>query len=237
MAENGEEKLIQMARHIAKTLGHTDTMADDILQIFSNFDGRFREKLVEKLSDEDPRSLEQNLKALDRRISPYVSADHPIWSDSADASSFLDAVDELVSAIREWTPMAGDKPVAACLHRADDLLQQSMFRLEDEFRLLMDRGCESFDLTRFQNGESAANYAFESEDDEEDEDGEMIGEENQIPVYCCEPVYTVEMCMTGLDEVTSGADVFAWCEGLLPRRCELRTVVVEESFSRRACRG
>ncbi|KAF5930743.1 hypothetical protein HYC85_031616 [Camellia sinensis] len=182
MAENGEEKLIQMARHIAKTLGHTDTMADDILQIFSNFDGRFREKLVEKLSDEDPRSLEQNLKALDRRISPYVSADHPIWSDSADASSFLDAVDELVSAIREWTPMAGDKPVAACLHRADDLLQQSMFRLEDEFRLLMDRGCESFDLTRFQNGESAANYAFESEDDEEDEDGEMIGEENQIPV-------------------------------------------------------
>ncbi|KAI7984303.1 Exocyst complex component EXO70B1 [Camellia lanceoleosa] len=182
MAENGEEKLIQMARHIAKTLGHTDTMADDILQIFSNFDGRFREKLVEKLSDEDPRSLEQNLKALDRRISPYVSADHPIWSDSADASSFLDAVDELVSAIREWTPMAGDKPVAACLHRADDLLQQSMFRLEEEFRLLMDRGCESFDLTRFQNGESAANYAFESEDDEEDEDGEMIGEENQIPV-------------------------------------------------------
>ncbi|CAL5433788.1 unnamed protein product [Camellia sinensis] len=109
---------------------------------------------MEKLSDEEPRSLEQNLKALD----------------------------ELVSAIREWTPMAGDKPVAACLHRADDLLQQSMFRLDDEFRLLMDRGCESFDLTRFQNSESAANYAFESEDDEEDEDGEMIGEENQIPV-------------------------------------------------------
>ncbi|GMP44148.1 hypothetical protein CsSME_00013211 [Camellia sinensis var. sinensis] len=112
------------------------------------------EEEMEKLSDEEPRSLEQNLKALD----------------------------ELVSAIREWTPMAGDKPVAACLHRADDLLQQSIFRLDDEFRLLMDRGCESFDLTRFQNSESAANYAFESEDDEEDEDGEMIGEENQIPV-------------------------------------------------------
>ncbi|CAL5328185.1 unnamed protein product [Camellia sinensis] len=61
----------------------------------------------EKLSDEEPRSLEQNLKALD----------------------------ELVSAIQEWTPMAGDKPVATCLHRADDLLQQSMFRLDDEFRL------------------------------------------------------------------------------------------------------
>ncbi|KAL6967770.1 hypothetical protein U1Q18_033581 [Sarracenia purpurea var. burkii] len=181
MAENGEEKLIAVARHIAKTLGHNDSMADDILQIFSNFDGRLREKLSEKLSDEDPRSLEQHLKSLDRQISRYASADHPIWSDSADASAFLEAVDELVSAMREWTPMAGEKPVLACLDRAEDLLQQSMFRLEHEFRLLMERGGESFDLTRFRNGESAADYSFNSDD--EDDDGELIGEEeSQIPV-------------------------------------------------------
>ncbi|CAI9762982.1 unnamed protein product [Fraxinus pennsylvanica] len=54
MAENGEQKLIAVARHIANTLGHTDTMTDDILKIFYNFDGRLREKLTEKLSDEDP---------------------------------------------------------------------------------------------------------------------------------------------------------------------------------------
>ncbi|GFZ01713.1 exocyst subunit exo70 family protein B1 [Actinidia rufa] len=149
MAENGEEKLIAMARHIAKTLGHNENMTDDILKIFSNFDGRFREKLSEKLNDEGPRALEQILKSLDCKISQYVSADHPIWSDSADADAFLDSVDELVAAVRDWTPRASEKSVAACLDRADNLLQKSMFRLETEFRTLIERGGESFDLTQF----------------------------------------------------------------------------------------
>lgn len=183
MAENGEEKIIAVVRHIARTLGHTDNnMTDDILQIFSNFDGRLREKLTEKLTEDDPRSsaaLDQTLKSLDRQISGYVSADHPIWSDSADAASFLDTVDELVALIREWTPMAAEKAVTACLDRAEDLLHQSMFRLEDEFKLLMERGGESFDLTR---GEStgAGNY-FDSEEEEDDRDVDADGDD-EIPV-------------------------------------------------------
>ncbi|KAG5515043.1 hypothetical protein RHGRI_036172 [Rhododendron griersonianum] len=184
MAENGEEKLIAVARHIAKTLGHNENMADDILQIFSNFDGRFREKLSEKLSDEDPRTLEHTLKSLDRQISRYVLADHPIWSDSADAASFLDAVDDLLSLIQTWTPLSDEKPVAACLDRADDLLQQSMFRLETEFSTLIERGGESFDTTRFQNGtESAAANYFDS--DEDDDNDDLIGgddEDHQVPI-------------------------------------------------------
>uniref|UniRef100_A0A5B6ZXD5 Exocyst subunit Exo70 family protein n=1 Tax=Davidia involucrata TaxID=16924 RepID=A0A5B6ZXD5_DAVIN len=205
MAENGEEKLIAVARHIAKTLGHTDNMADDILQIFSNFDGRLREKLSEKLGDEDPRgcvAFEQTLKSLDRQITRYVASDHPIWSDSADSSAFLDAVDELLAAIRDWTPMSGEKTVAACLDRADDLLQQAMFRLEDEFKSLMERGGESFDLTRYQNGELATNYSFDSEEDE-DEDGEMIGsggEDHQIPV--AHPISDYDIVIDALPSVT-----------------------------------
>ncbi|KAL2470946.1 Exocyst complex component EXO70B1 [Abeliophyllum distichum] len=177
MAENGEQKLIAVARHIANTLGHTDTMTDDILKIFSNFDGRLREKLTEKLSDEDPRdcaTLERTLKSLDRQISHYVSSDQPIWSDSAESSSFLDSVDQLISAIRDWTQLADDKNIAACLDRAEDLLQQSMFRLEDEFRSLVERGAESFDLTR---GEST-HLDFSDEDDSGEEDGD----DNEIPV-------------------------------------------------------
>ncbi|XP_031122340.1 exocyst complex component EXO70B1 [Ipomoea triloba] len=169
MAENGEEKLIAVARHIAKTLGHTDTMTDDILQIFSNFDGRLRDKL----SEEDSRgcaALERTLKSLDRQISRYVSVEHPVWSDSADSTAFLEAVDELISAIREWTPMGNEKPVASCLDRAEDLLQQAMFRLEDEFKTLMERGSESFDLTNYRNGESA-NRDFSSDSEEADDDG------------------------------------------------------------------
>lgn len=184
MAENGEEKLLAVARHIAKTLGHNDNMADDILQIFSNFDGRFsREKLA---SDDEgrPRScaaLELTLKSLDRQISQYVAAHHPIWSDSADSSAFLDSIDELIATIRDWTPLAVDKSVGVCLARAEDLMQQAMFRLEDEFRSLVERGGESLELSRAYRGESNGNLSFDSGDDEEEEEMIGNGEDHQIP--------------------------------------------------------
>ncbi|PON77981.1 Exocyst complex protein [Parasponia andersonii] len=178
MAENGEEKWLAVARHIAKTLGRNDTMADDILQIFSNFDGRFsREKLSEKGGEDDPTTracaaLEHSLKSLDRQISRYVAADHPIWLDSADSSAFLDAVDELIATVRDWNRMAAaDKTVGACLERAEDLVQQAMFRIEDEFRSLMERG-----------GESAGKFSGESsEEDEEEEEYLDAGVGGQIP--------------------------------------------------------
>ncbi|XP_052154927.1 exocyst complex component EXO70B1-like [Oryza glaberrima] len=40
MAEDGEEKLLATVQHIVKTLGRTDTMTEDILKVFSNYDGR-----------------------------------------------------------------------------------------------------------------------------------------------------------------------------------------------------
>lgn len=186
MAENGEEKLLAVARHIAKTLGHNDDMADDILQIFSNFDGRFsREKLSEKMTEGDPRTcaaLEHTLKTLHRQISQHMESDHPIWADSVESSAFLDAIDELIATIREWNQMAGEKTVSACLVQAEDLLQQAMFRLEDEFRSLIERGGEAFELRRgFGNGDSTGNLSFDSEDDE---GGGLTGdgEDDQIPI-------------------------------------------------------
>ncbi|KAL2317418.1 hypothetical protein Fmac_031294 [Flemingia macrophylla] len=185
MTENGEEKLLAVARHIAKTLGHNNTMSDDIFQILSNFDGRFsRENLSEKGAEADSRAcaaLDHSLKTLDRRISQYVSSDSPIWADAADAAAFLDAVDELVAAVAEWNHLASDKAVAACLVRAEDMLQHAMFRLEDEFRSLMERGGESFGLTRGRR--SAENLPFDS-DEEVDEDDEEArnGDLEQIPV-------------------------------------------------------
>ncbi|MCI06260.1 exocyst complex component EXO70B1-like, partial [Trifolium medium] len=136
MAENGEEKLLAVARHIAKTLGQTNNnMADDILQIFSNFDGRFSK---EKLSDEGVRNdtvrcaaLEQTVNSLDRQISDHLSSENSVCCNS---TAFLSTVDELVSTIEDWSPLSDDKVVGACLQRADDILQQAMFRAEEEFR-------------------------------------------------------------------------------------------------------
>ncbi|KAG7037022.1 Exocyst complex component EXO70B1 [Cucurbita argyrosperma subsp. argyrosperma] len=186
MVDNGEEKLLAMARHIAKTMGRNESMADDILQIFSNFDARFSlDKLSDKSDEVDPRSsvaLQRSLKSLDRRISQYLAADHPIWADSADSAAFLDAIDELIATIRDWTPMARDKSVGTYLARADDLMQQAMFRVSEEFRSLMERGGESFELTRhFRNRESTGEFFFDSEEDEEGAEG-ILGDGLQIPV-------------------------------------------------------
>ncbi|XP_027335853.1 exocyst complex component EXO70B1-like [Abrus precatorius] len=186
MAENGEEKLLAVARHIAKTLGHNNhNIADDILQIFSNFDGRFsKEKLSDDGAGNDPMgcaALEQKLNSIDRRILCHVSSDQSIWSNSADSASFLAAVDELVAAVEDWSPLASDKEVGACLLRADEMLQQAMFRAEDEFRSLMELGGDLYDLTR-NNGGSTRNddSPFDSDDDEEEEnDG---GGNDLIPV-------------------------------------------------------
>ncbi|XVF05819.1 hypothetical protein REPUB_Repub05bG0205900 [Reevesia pubescens] len=206
MAENGEEKLLAVARHIAKTLGQNDTMADDILQIFSNFDGRFsREKLSEKMVDEDPRgcaTLERTLHSLDRQISQYVAVDHPIWADTADSSAFLDAIDELIGTIRDWSPMAAEKSFGACLVRADDLMQQAMFRVEDEFRSLMERGAESFELNR--NNESTGNLSFDSDDEnEENEEGLLqngANLDNQIPI--AQPITDYDIVIDALPSGT-----------------------------------
>ncbi|KAL0824233.1 hypothetical protein Bca101_047910 [Brassica carinata] len=192
MAENGEEKLLAVARHIAKTLGHNESMADDILQIFSTFDGRFsREKLSEGQPGEDGSTvaaLERALNSLDSQISRFVAADQPIWADPADSAAFLDAIDELVNITREWSHMANEKPVGVCLARADEMLQQAMFRVEEEFRSLMERGAESF----------AVNSHRLDSDEEVEGDDDYDGD--QIPV--AQPLTDYDLIIDALPSAT-----------------------------------
>ncbi|XP_068667497.1 exocyst complex component EXO70B1-like, partial [Aristolochia californica] len=183
MDENGDEKLLAVARHIAKTLGRTETMTDDILQIFSAFDGRFSkmsDKGEEEAGPRDVAALEQALKSLHRRVARFAAAERPVWSDTADSAAFLDTVDELVIILRDWEPVASEKQVSDLLDRASDLLQQAMFRLEDEFRLLIERGGESFDS--FKVADTAAHRSDDS-DSEGEEDGRVIPVANPIPDY------------------------------------------------------
>lgn len=195
-----------MARHIAKTMGSNESMADDILKIFSNFDARFSlDKLSDKADELDPRGpavLQRSLKSLDRRISQYLAVDHPIWADSADSSAFLDAIDELMATIRDWTPMARDKSVGTYLARADDLMQQAMFRVDEEFRSLMERGGESFELTRhFRNGESTGDFCFDSEEDEDGTDG-ILGDGDVFQIPVAQPVTDYNILIDALPSGT-----------------------------------
>lgn len=203
MAENGEEKLLAVARHIAKTLGHNESMADDILQIFSNFDGRFsREKLAEGQAGEDGSGvavLDRALNSIDGQISRFVAADQPIWADPADSAAFLDTIDELVAIIREWSPMASEKPIGVCLARADDMMQQAMFRIEEEFRSLMERGAESFGLNP-QGDASAMNHRFDSDEEDDYDRDFQNGDDIQIPV--AQPLTDYDLIIDALPSAT-----------------------------------
>ncbi|XP_072996545.1 exocyst complex component EXO70B1-like [Typha latifolia] len=180
MAENGEEKLIAAVRHIAKTLGRTDTMADDILQIFSSFDGRFSlEKLADKRDDATGggdehlpplTSIERTLRTLDRQISHFVSSDRLIWSDSADASAFLEAVDDLLATIHEVDSSPAPPAKKQLLDRADELLQRCMLRLEDEFRSLIEQPTSAAVAPPLDSDGDDT----DAEEDDDDDDGDRI---------------------------------------------------------------
>ncbi|KAK9991700.1 hypothetical protein SO802_026685 [Lithocarpus litseifolius] len=79
-------------------------------------------------------------------------------------------------------------------------MQQAMFRVEEEFRSLMERGAKSFELSRkYRSGEP-----FDSDDDE-DEDGGIVGvirndEENQILV--AQPITDYNIIIDILPSIT-----------------------------------
>lgn len=148
MAEAGDENLYAAARDIARALGKDPSAAGDILQILSGYGASGN-----RGGDSRPTAsrgganlnLDRSLNSLERQISGYIVEDRPIWSDPVDSRTFLDAVDELIAVAGDLRSMAGDKSVAVCLSRADELIQQVMFRLQEEFGYVMDRASESFD--------------------------------------------------------------------------------------------
>lgn len=162
MGERGQEKLIEAVRHIARALGRTDTMTDDILQVYSNFDRRFsRENFSTdrryggSISDEHDSSLH-------REVLRFLSSDRSIWSDSADAAAFLEAIDALVASVGGYHPPA--------LVQTNGLLHQCMVRLEDEFRTLIEN---PYGVSPY---EPVPPPGFDSEVEDSDLD------EDQIPV-------------------------------------------------------
>ncbi|KAK1697456.1 hypothetical protein QYE76_014153 [Lolium multiflorum] len=166
MAEDGEEKLLATVQHIVQTLGSSDTMTEDILKVFSNYDGRLSlDKIYaagtggglgERSMPASPTlppppqaaaipgssarppvtSMERTVRTLDRQISQFVTMDRLIWADSGDADTFLEAVDDLIGTVQELDAAGTNR---ALLDRADELLNRCMARLEDEFRALIER--------------------------------------------------------------------------------------------------
>ncbi|XP_010457860.1 PREDICTED: exocyst complex component EXO70B1-like [Camelina sativa] len=149
MAQAGDENLYAAARDIARALGKDPSAAGDILQILSGYGASGNRggdpRPTHSRGGANLHNLDRSLNSLERQISGYIVEDRPIWSDPVDSRTFLDSVDELIAIAGDLRSMAGDKSVAVCLSRADDLIQQVMFRLQEEFGYVVDRAPDSFD--------------------------------------------------------------------------------------------
>nr|XP_040260327.1 exocyst complex component EXO70B1 isoform X2 [Aegilops tauschii subsp. strangulata] len=188
MAEDGEEKLLATVQHIAKTLGRTGTMTEDILKVFSNYDGRLSLDKLYAAAAAMPApvtSLERTVRTLDRQISQFVTMERLVWADSADADAFLEAVDDLIGTVQELDAAGTNRGL---LDRADELLSRCMARLEDEFRALIERPDDAA---------PAAPGGFDSEqsDDEDYDADDGYGDE---PIPIAKPVTDFDVVIDAL---------------------------------------
>ncbi|KAH0905814.1 hypothetical protein HID58_037641 [Brassica napus] len=163
MAEAGDENLYAAARDIARALGKDPSAAGDILQILSGYGatGNTSGNSRASTASRGDANLNRSLNSLERQISSYIVEDRPIWSDPVDSRSFLDAVDDLLAMAGDLRSMAGDKSVAVCISRADELIQQVMFRLQEEFAYVMDRASDTFDSDDEFSGEEDNDIGYD----------------------------------------------------------------------------
>uniref|UniRef100_A0A804UBY4 Exocyst subunit Exo70 family protein n=1 Tax=Zea mays TaxID=4577 RepID=A0A804UBY4_MAIZE len=194
MAEDGEEKLLATVQRIVQTLGSSDTMTEDILKVFSNYDGRLSlDKLyaAAAVPATGPRppvtSMERTVRALDRQISQFVAMDRLIWADSADADAFLEAVDDLIGTVQELDAAGTNR---ALLDRADELLSRCMARLEDEFRALIERPDDAAPAV-------PGGFGSDGSDDDDDDFGAGDGYGDE-PIPIAKPVTDYDVVIDAL---------------------------------------
>lgn len=177
---DGDQKLREMALHIARTLGRTETMTEDILQTYSTFDDRFSRSNLYRTDEDGAASssasgnmslanVERTLRYLDRQISRVVALQRPIWSDSQEATSFLDSFDTLLDTMSGLDPMVPTD--RRLLDHASEVLHKAAQRLEAEFKILVEQGSSGGNnpLDPFAEG-GPISPPFDS-DDEDDVDG------------------------------------------------------------------
>ncbi|KAJ7536198.1 hypothetical protein O6H91_12G068300 [Diphasiastrum complanatum] len=160
MAElDGEERVLATAQHIVRSLGTTENMTDDMLNILSNFDDRFSGINTMLPKNQEPVSAEvvstevaeELNKALDAAegvilewetvISEATSGAAIFDSSSDDGAKYLGAVDEVQNALGLLSVSESNTTE----NRAQNVLQVAMARLQEEFRHLLATHSQSLD--------------------------------------------------------------------------------------------
>ncbi|KMZ64831.1 exocyst subunit exo70 family protein F1 [Zostera marina] len=137
-AVDGQDRLIETAQQIVKSLGTSKNMTDDMIKILSTFDNRFS-RITNDLSLSESNSTATRIDTVEKIILHWDAPNAGFLPFDGyghckdDAFEYLAAVDEILN-LTEDRSGGVDGEVR---DRAETLLQIAMTKLEDELRHVM----------------------------------------------------------------------------------------------------
>ncbi|KAK3012288.1 hypothetical protein RJ639_012958 [Escallonia herrerae] len=145
----GEENLIAAAQHIVKALKTNKNLTNDARKILATLGTQLStmSRVAEK-EDDEVSEIEGRLNLVHDKIMNWELEQSMIWDcGSEEAKEYLKAVDEArkLAESLESLSLAKDSEEKLLLHKAHDVLQMAMARIEEEFRHMLVHNRQPFE--------------------------------------------------------------------------------------------
>ncbi|KAK8483222.1 hypothetical protein V6N13_028444 [Hibiscus sabdariffa] len=165
----GEENLIAAAKHIVRALGSNKNLTNDVKKILADLGSQLsnmatnEDEVVEGVKS----GIEEKLSVVEEKIMSWETDESMIFdSGPNEASDYLNATEEARKLIEDLeTRCSNGEDEKELLHRAHDVLQSAMQRLEEEFKYLLVQHRQPFELEHM---------SFRSTEDDSVEVGSMV---------------------------------------------------------------
>ncbi|KAL4334804.1 hypothetical protein GQ457_07G003370 [Hibiscus cannabinus] len=165
----GEENLIAAAEHIVRALGSNKNLTKDVKKILADLGSQLSNMAtIEDEAVEGVKSgIEEKLSVVEEKIMSWETDESMIFdSGPNEASDYLNATEEAWKLIEVLeTRCSNGEDEKELLHRAHDVLQLAMQRLEEEFKYLLVQHRQPFELEHM---------SFRSTEDDSVEVGSMV---------------------------------------------------------------
>ncbi|CAK9217495.1 unnamed protein product [Sphagnum jensenii] len=175
---DGEQRVLMTAEHIVRSLGTTDTMTDDMLQILSKFDHRFsimhdKKKKNAMANESSLDHAEDVIRRWDMRYSEQARQQMIFECPEEEASTYLEAVDEVQKVLDSLSVVqqqqnSRDPETTTTLERAHNLIELAMGRLQEEFRHLLVKNSRSVEPETLFDSLAAGSFQSSLEEGEND---------------------------------------------------------------------
>ncbi|KAM1015529.1 exocyst complex component EXO70E2-like [Malus sylvestris] len=145
----GECDLIAAAKNIARALGSKKNLTDGEREVLANLGTQLSSMIrLGERTDEKVTEVADRLNSIQERIMRWEADQSMIWDSSPNESlEYVKAVEEARRLIERLEASCWDKNDEECevLHRAHDVLQTAMARLEEEFKHMLVQNRQPFE--------------------------------------------------------------------------------------------